>query len=157
MRIYFLRHADAMDGADDAVRPLSAKGRQQCRELGRWMQACGVEFDAVFASPLVRARETAECVLKASGISAGIEIQVTDVLLNDGSMRVFSRWLKGQHLKESLLLVGHAPTHAERAASLLGMSRPEALKLPKAGLVCVETDDYQTGVLKCFVTPKLLA
>lgn len=157
MRVYFLRHADAVDGADDAIRPLSTKGRQQCRALGQWLQSVGIEFDAVVTSPLVRARQTAELVLKVAPPAAGTQTEVSDMLLNEATAASFTRWLKDRHRHQSLLLVGHAPTLAERAASLLGMSRPDSLKLPKAGLICVETENARTGELRCFITPKFLA
>jgi hypothetical protein len=51
----------------------------------------------------------------------------------------------------------HAPTLAERVGRLVGLSNPEALKLPKGGLLCVETEDRRSAVLKFFITPKLLA
>jgi len=41
--------------------PLTDKGRQQARLLGRWL-AANYEIDVIYASPLIRARETAEIV-----------------------------------------------------------------------------------------------
>jgi broad specificity phosphatase PhoE len=41
--------------------PLTDKGRQQARLLGRWL-AANQKIDAIYASPLIRARETAEIV-----------------------------------------------------------------------------------------------
>ena len=45
MRLYFLRHAAALDGMDDALRPLSATGRQQARTLARFLRRSGITFD----------------------------------------------------------------------------------------------------------------
>ena len=41
--------------------PLTDRGRQQARLLGRWL-AVNHEIDAIYASPLIRARETAKIV-----------------------------------------------------------------------------------------------
>jgi len=41
--------------------PLTDRGRQQARLLGRWL-AAKQGIDAIYASPLVRARETAEII-----------------------------------------------------------------------------------------------
>jgi broad specificity phosphatase PhoE len=41
--------------------PLTERGRQQARLLGRWL-AANQKIDAIYASPLIRAKETAEIV-----------------------------------------------------------------------------------------------
>lgn len=157
MRIYFLRHADAQDGLDDASRPLSDKGLKQCRTLARFLKRAGIEFDAVCTSPLLRARQTAELVGKLTSPSLKGRIEVSEALLNETPDAMYSRWLKSKRERHDLLLVGHAPTLAERAAGLLGMGASSALRLPKAGLVCVESEDAVEGTLRFFVTAKLLA
>ncbi|MBL9128867.1 MAG: histidine phosphatase family protein, partial [Verrucomicrobiales bacterium] len=64
MKLYFLRHAEAEDGPVDAERRLTAKGRRDARRVGRFLEKSGIRLDAAFTSPLVRARETADEVLK---------------------------------------------------------------------------------------------
>src|SRR3981189_1509005 len=61
--ILLIRHADAYDGLDGSVDGdpgLSASGREQARRLGERLRRLGV--DAVYPSPLRRARETAEAI-----------------------------------------------------------------------------------------------
>jgi len=41
---------------------LTQKGKEQARLLGENIKALGLKFDAVFSSPLIRAKETAELV-----------------------------------------------------------------------------------------------
>lgn len=41
--------------------PLTERGRQQARLLGRWL-AANQQIDAIYASPLIRAKETAEII-----------------------------------------------------------------------------------------------
>ena len=80
MKLYFLRHADAREGADAAARPLSPHGRKEALEVGRFLKRAGIEFDAAYSSPLVRAKETAEIVLDACGPT---KLELTAALLND--------------------------------------------------------------------------
>jgi probable phosphoglycerate mutase len=47
--------------------PLTDRGRQQARLLGHWL-AANQEIDAIYASPLIRARETAEIVAAELGL-----------------------------------------------------------------------------------------
>ena len=56
--LWLVRHADAYEGATEVDDPaLSARGREQAQRLAQRVKA--VEFDAVYASPLRRAQETA--------------------------------------------------------------------------------------------------
>jgi phosphohistidine phosphatase len=156
MRLYFLRHADALAGADDAARPLSPRGWKQARRLGRFLEEAGVVFDMGYTSPLVRARETAEVVLNCCGVAATSQLKKVEVLANDATQKRFDAWLRSLPDLEHVLLVGHAPTLAERVRSLLGLQDESTLSLPKGAVVCLETKDQRTAALKFFVTPKLL-
>jgi phosphohistidine phosphatase len=69
--IWFLRHGDAEDSAeDDASRKLTEKGRRQAESAGRALKAMGVEIDACLTSPKVRARDTAEVACRELGVEA---------------------------------------------------------------------------------------
>jgi broad specificity phosphatase PhoE len=68
--ITFLRHGESTGNAENRLQghsdfPLSETGRAQARALGERWQAEGLTFDAAIASPLSRARETAEIVAAA--------------------------------------------------------------------------------------------
>ena len=153
MRLYFLRHADALEGADDASRPLSPHGRKEALEVGRFLKRAGIEFDAAYSSPLVRAKETAEIVLDLCGST---RLELTAALLNETSDAKFHEWLKGIPDAKHICLVGHAPSLGERARQLLGITATDALKLPKGALACLESENRRTAALKFFITPKLL-
>jgi phosphohistidine phosphatase len=156
MKLYFLRHAEALDGTDDAARPLSPHGRKQAACIAEFLGAADVEFDAAYSSPLARARQTAEIVLDVCGGVAPAQLRSADALLNEASPMHFSRWLAELPSAKHILLAGHAPSLAERVRSLLSLSNAQVLKLPKAGLACVETEDCQTCVLRFLITPKVL-
>ena len=153
MKLYFLRHAEALDGTDDAGRPLSPHGKKEAREVGRFLKGAGIEFDAAYSSPLVRAKQTAKIVLEVCGSA---ELEIADALLNETPPGQFEAWLKDLMEAKHALLAGHAPSLAERVRQLLGITNPETLKLPKGGLACLETEDRRAATLKFFVTPKLL-
>jgi len=153
MKLYFLRHAEALDGKDDAGRTLSPHGKKEAREVGRFLKGAGIEFDAAYSSPLVRAKQTARIVLEVCGSA---ELEITDAVLNETAPGQIEDWLKDLVDAKHALLVGHAPSLAERVCQLLGITNPETLKLPKGGLACLETEDRRAATLKFFLTPKLL-
>jgi len=153
MKLYFLRHADALEGADDAARPLSPRGKKQVREVGRFLKRAGIEFDVAYSSPLERAKQTAEIVLDACGST---KPGITEALLNETSQAQFDEWLRGLPDAKHVCLVGHAPSLAQRVRQLLGITVADAIKLPKGGLACLETEDRRGAALKFLLTPKLL-
>lgn len=156
MRLYFLRHADALDGDNDEARPLSPRGLRESRQIGEFLRRAGIEFDAAFSSPLVRAQETAEIVLKICGRLSPDRLESVDALRNEASQSQFDRWLKGLSKRNHVLLVGHAPALAERLCHLLGVIRPDGIKLSKASLACVEIEDRRPS-LRFLVSPKILS
>ena len=156
MKLYFLRHADALDGEDDAARPLSPHGREQSAAMAKFLSNADVKFSAAFASPLVRAHQTGEIVLRTMGIAGDVKLQTVKELLNETSDAQWQRWLNSLAHGKHVLLVGHAPSMADRVRALLRVTDPNALNLAKGAVACIETDDYHSGQLKYLITPKSL-
>src|SRR5437667_10306579 len=77
VELYLVRHAHAGDPAKwtgpDERRPLSEKGRQQAERLARHLAAVRPELDVILSSPKVRARETADPIAQALGLSVQID------------------------------------------------------------------------------------
>lgn len=71
--VTFLRHGESVGNQENRFQgqadfPLTDKGREQARSLaGHWREE-GVAFDLCFASPLLRAKETAGIVCDALGV-----------------------------------------------------------------------------------------
>jgi len=57
--------------------PLTAHGRQQAQQLAEW--AADAELDAVWSSPLVRARDTATAVAAATGLSTPTDERLAEL------------------------------------------------------------------------------
>jgi 2,3-bisphosphoglycerate-dependent phosphoglycerate mutase len=75
MEILVVRHGESTGNSEGRLQghvdaPLTAKGREQARRLGDWLKARDLRWDAAIASPLARARETAEIIALRSGFPA---------------------------------------------------------------------------------------
>jgi broad specificity phosphatase PhoE len=82
MKIYIIRHGETALNAKGVMQgridePLNENGRNLAALTGRGMQ--GIRFDACISSPLSRALETAELVLRESGND--LPIRIDDRLL----------------------------------------------------------------------------
>jgi probable phosphoglycerate mutase len=85
--LYVVRHADAVPEADDAFtvyddyeqHPLSERGRVQAERVAARLRDAGLR--AVYASPVRRARETAEAIAAACGLTVIDEPGVTEITI----------------------------------------------------------------------------
>ena len=117
MRLVIVRHAEAAPGDPDALRPLTEAGRRAARALGERL-AQPVPLDAVVCSPLLRARETAQALARASDLDK----PVVDEGLAPGATAesVLAAVLgKGEYVAA----VGHMPDVADIALALTGAPR----------------------------------
>src|SRR3954466_2368199 len=87
VELYLIRHAIAEERGekwpDDTKRPLSATGIARMRRAARGLKRLGVKFDVVLASPLVRARQTAEIV--AAELEQRSPVVIADSLAPEGT------------------------------------------------------------------------
>ena len=72
--ITLLRHGESVGNAENrhqgqADFPLTEKGRDQAQALGNYWKKAGTRFDYAIASPQSRAKETAETIAHALGLS----------------------------------------------------------------------------------------
>jgi phosphohistidine phosphatase len=121
MRVVLVRHAHAVEAPyEDALRWLSAKGRQAARRLGERLRADEISFTILVTSPLVRAVQTAEVMAAAMGWRG--EIESLPLLAPGGSVRAAAGELRRRG--EPVCAVGHEPGISALAAQLVGKAFP---------------------------------
>jgi phosphohistidine phosphatase len=140
MNIFILRHGKAVErGAKgfphDADRPLTREGRDRLRRIVKALKRMEVRPDAIFTSPYLRARQTAEVVAEGLGLG-GYRIVDTEALAPGGSPRVLVRELRNHKpALRDVLLTGHEPD-LSRLISLLATGQPRAQLVLKKGGLC---------------------
>jgi phosphohistidine phosphatase SixA len=114
MRLFLVRHAEAAPGEPDELRPLTPAGRAVARDLGERLAT--EQPDAVVSSPLLRARETAEQIARAAGLTAE-----ADERLAPGATAHDVKAVVGDR-GHTVIAVGHQP---DCSAILLALSGRE--------------------------------
>lgn len=134
--LYLVRHADAVDLADDAARPLSRHGRNQIETLTRALgPRRAVQPTEIWHSPLVRARETAQ--LLAQGLRSEAPLSVHAELVPDAEPQAVMTKL--QQAKGAIALVAHEPLLSALASLLVaGAASPVVFAMPKAAIVALD-------------------
>jgi phosphohistidine phosphatase SixA len=119
VRIYLVRHGDAVpeeEAGSDRDRWLSGRGREAARILGRLLREQGVAIDAIAASPLPRAVQTAELI--AASLDHLDLIATRRCFEPSAQPRVAAGEIAA--LGSAVLVVSHEPAISALGAFLLG-------------------------------------
>jgi phosphohistidine phosphatase len=130
VRLLLVRHAEAAPGDPDAARALTARGREQAGELAARFAA--ERPAAVLSSPLLRARETAEAIARASGAPVVVDERLGFGATAEGVSAAAREVAAGS---QTVVAVAHQPDCGRIAAELTGGPEPD---FPTAGVVELE-------------------
>jgi phosphohistidine phosphatase SixA len=112
VRVFVVRHAEAAPGEPDELRPLTDAGCAAARAVGERLAA--ESPTAVFSSPLLRARETADAIARAAGITAQPDERLAPGASAD-DVRALAEGARG-----TVVVVGHQPDCSEIVLALTG-------------------------------------
>jgi phosphohistidine phosphatase len=160
VELYLVRHAEAVALGEQGIntdeeRPLTEDGEKQSRMLGQGLRRRGVVIEKVVTSPLLRATQTAEGMLR-DWPDPKPELVTCDELGPDSKPRRLGRFLRDLG-GERVALVGHMPHLGELTAWLIG-SKKAHIDLAKAGIAYVSSTNAKKGrgTLLWLVTPEWL-
>jgi phosphohistidine phosphatase len=115
-----------------------------------------VSLDLVITSPLVRAEQTADILVK--GLGGEPKLMTAPALAPGGSPAAVAEAVGALTKGRSLAIVGHEPGLGELAAWLIGARQP--LPFKKGGVCRIDVADWpptaKSGTLVWFATPKML-
>ncbi len=159
MLLYLIRHAEAVElgtpgAARDFDRALTPHGRDQTRALAEAFVRLKLSVDAVVASPLVRAHQTAVELLNVWQPGARVVTcdQLSPDRLKPGKLSDFLALVPG----DRVAAVGHMPEIGTYAEWLIGAAEG-SIPLAKAAAACVEFKNdpgKAAGKLKWLATPE---
>ena len=136
---FLVRHAEAAAGAggQDADRRLTPGGREA---FARLLAALGpaLQVKAVLASPLVRARETAELLARATGAAVDVREELASGAGDGREILALAR-----AAGPGAALVGHNPEMAEALALAAGGS----IAVPPGTVAAVDLGDARPRLL----------
>jgi len=160
MLVFIVRHAiatarDANNGFDDASRALTDKGIDRMRKSVRGLDAIGVQFDEIWTSPLLRARQTAEILAESRHFRGAI--RTVPILAPGGDPTHVLRELQHAPGGARIALVGHEPDLGELAGLLLCGRSAGFIPFKKGGAACIEVEQPippLRGELRWLMTPR---
>jgi phosphohistidine phosphatase len=166
--IYLMRHGIAADlGVGgvirDADRPLTPEGRAKLQQAAEGMRRAEMKFNLIFASPLLRARQTAEAVADVLGLQHKVKVIETLApgrgLVGAESNRAEIFIEMGAYTFQRALLVWHQPDLSELASYLLTGNRNLNIDFKKGAICAIEVTSLPPrgpGLLRWLLTPRHL-
>ncbi|MGH3078441.1 MAG: SixA phosphatase family protein [Gaiellaceae bacterium] len=114
MLVFLVRHAHSDPGDPDDLRILSARGQEEAQTVAEQLAAHATPPRLVLTSPLVRARQTAEHV----GRATEAEVRVDERLAPGATAELLREAVAGHD--SPVAAVGHQPDCSEIAVALTG-------------------------------------
>lgn len=150
MKLYFMRHGEASDDApSDELRPLTEKGKERIHNAAKVLQKMNVSFDYIYASPRVRARQTADIVAKVLGNQVEIRDEVNFHLNVDRLKHL----LLEKSEEARILFVGHNPSMSELIQAITGAN--VNLKTGSVARVDLYPPAIRGAQLKWLISPRI--
>jgi len=153
MKLYLVRHGDALSPGVDPERRLSETGHRQVGRLAAFLSTRGVQVARVLHSGKPRAEQTAAAL--AAALAPAAVPEGRGGLSPNDPVEPLAGEIADWH--EDSLIAGHLP-HLARLATLLlaGRNVPTGLDFEPAAAACLERDEDGTWSLVWFVGPSLL-
>lgn len=162
MEIYILRHGKAEERSQnitsDSNRRLTEEGKRDLDCIGKAIKNLGNEFDYVITSPLVRAKQTAEIVLKQIK-NKKKSILVWNELKPEIDVTLTIKKLSKLQTSSRVLLVGHEPHLTNLIGQIISGTDEVNISLKKGGFVHIRGSPQKSqirGSLRSILTPKQL-
>jgi len=134
MKLFLVRHGEAVSSDVDPVRPLSGTGKAVVAKVGRHLKGLGIRVADIRCSTKARALQTAQII--AEEIAPGQAPAETQGLKPNDPVEPVVRQLEGE--TRDTMIVGHLPFLPALAGRLLGEARPpETLGFPTAGVLAL--------------------
>ncbi len=160
MDLFILRHGEAGQRShisrDDSKRPLTINGKKEIEEISQGLKILGIEFDYVFTSPLLLAKQNEE--IESKNIKCKNQIKELDELKPEGNKLQLYNKLSSIKQESTALLVGHEPYLSELIGEAISGSHCR-INLKKAGLARIRTTTILPKIqveLRWLLTPKHL-
>jgi phosphohistidine phosphatase len=116
-QLWMLRHGEAVphESKPDEERELTARGERQAIAAGEALARLGVEFDACYTSPKVRARDTAKLACRVLNIDPIEHEPLADGFSADDALELLRA-----HGDARVLVVGHEPSFSQVVNDMTG-------------------------------------
>jgi phosphohistidine phosphatase SixA len=160
MEIFILRHGDANSDSkkitDDSKRSLTEAGIKEIENVCRFFEEFDIKIDHIFSSPLKRAKQTAQIILKDQRAKM---TEIEELKPEGNPDDTCKKIIKQNH--SSILVVGHNPLLVDIINHITSSQKQIAsnISLKTGGLAKIKITSVEprlTGHLEWLLAPKII-
>ena len=153
MKVYLIRHGDAVSSDVDPQRPLSEQGREDVGKIASFVSNLNIRVERIWHSGKSRAAQTAEILSEAVTASRGCSSRKG--LKPNDDVSTFAEELEAYDT--DLMVVGHLP-FLWNLTSLLAAGRETAdiAAFSAAAIACLRRSDPGVWQIEWMITPEIL-
>ena len=167
MKLYLLRHGEALDredaaktGVEDSQRPLILKGKERTKKIMKFTRDFNGRVELIVSSPFLRSQQTAAVAMQILKFDNYLE---STELVPEAPPTAFVQWLLREAQQvTSVFVVGHEPQLSAFASLILAGRQQSFIELKKSGLICIDVESFDSLVpentsLRWILDPKILS
>lgn len=153
MKLYIVRHGDAVTTEQNSKRPLSEEGKAEVKIMANFMRENNIEVSQIYHSGKARAKETA--MMLAQPMSNHPKVEELEWIQPDDPIKPIASYSTNWH--QDTMLVGHLPFVGKLVSELL-FERDDCpcINFPTAGIICLDRIALYQYSIAWFIHPSLL-
>ena len=153
MKVYLVRHGEAVEAHMDPSRPLDSEGIRNAEKVARFLKQAEIKVEKIWHSKKKRAQQTAEIIKSKINSSASL-IEKDCLSPNDSPQTIFNEVIQ---LKEDVMIVGHLP-FLDRLTSLFVIQDESncLVVFNPATTVILEGQSFQPFRITSVIQPDML-
>ena len=154
MKVYLVRHGEAVSSQYDPQRPLSEQGLADIRKVASFIRPLEISVEHIRYSGKLRAAQTAEILAGVVSVKKDCS-EHKDLMPND-DVTIIADELEAYDI--DLILVGHLPFLAYLTSLLVAGNQTANVAAFYAGsIACIDRRNPGQWQIEWMITPKLLA
>jgi phosphohistidine phosphatase len=152
MKVYLVRHGEAVSSQSDPERPLSKQGRAEIKKVASFIKPLGITVEHIWHSGKLRASQTAEILANVVTVK---DCSARKGLKPNDDITTIADELEAYDT--TLMLVGHLPFVANLASLLVsGKEFTSVVSFDAGSVVCLNRSDPGQWQIEWMITPKVL-
>ena len=153
MKVYLVRHGQAVSSQIDPEKPLSEQGLADVRKVASFIKHLEISVEHIWHSGKLRAAQTAEVI--AESVSVERDCSAHEGLGPNDNVTIIADELKTYDT--DLMIVGHLPFLAYLASLLAaGRQTADVVSFDAGSIACLNRSDPGRWQIEWMITPKLL-
>jgi len=153
MKVYLVRHGQAVSSQIDPEKPLSEQGFADVRKVASFIKHLEISVEHIWHSGKLRAAQTAEVI--AESVSVERDCSAHEGLGPNDNVTIIADELKTYDT--DLMIVGHLPFLAYLASLLAaGRQTADVVSFDAGSIACLNRSDPGRWQIEWMITPKLL-